>query len=463
MAKERSIFMGQRIRRLRRDLGLTQGAMAEDLEVSPSYIALIESNQRPVTATMLLKFAEVYQVDIVTLARGSQDDFNAQLTAAFNDPLFADLGLSALEVQDFGNSFPTTAEAVMRLYTSYKDGQMALADHSDGGPKHVEPVQEARRFLAARKNYFAELDDKAEDLASHIKRAGGFEKYFQDLRLRVRRLPISVMTGSLRRFDPHRKEIVLSESLDQASANFQLALQIVYFELTEAISSVLSSGTFASENGEKLARRALANYAAAAITMPYGAFVKAAEARSYDIEALARQFGCSFEQTAHRLTTLQKPGNEGVPFFFIRVDAAGNVSKRLDGAGFPFARHGGSCPLWQVHSAFHQPRTILTQWVELPEGERFFSIMRTVTAGGGGYRQPSVTRAVALCCAAQHANRLIYAKNSDAVTEKATPIGVTCRLCHRADCLARAEPPIGRSLSADDYRRPSVPFGLIDP
>ncbi len=455
--------MGQRIRRLRRELGLTQQVMAEDLDVSPSYIALIENNQRPVTATMLLKFAEIYRVDIVSLARGSQDDFNAQLTAAFNDPLFADLGLSPLEVQDFGNSFPGTAEAVMRLYTSYKEGQLALADNSERQSAEVEPVNEARHFLAARKNCFVELDDRAEELAGHVKRAGGYEKYFNDQRLRVRRLPAKIMMGSLRRFEPHRKEIVLNETLDQASATFQLALQLVYFEMDAVITEVLAEGRFESENGEKLTRRALANYAAAAMMMPYTPFLKAAETRAYDIEALSRQFGASFEQVAHRLTTLQKPGNEGVPFFFIRVDAAGNVSKRLDGAGFPFARHGGSCPLWSVHTAFNRPRHIITQWIELPEGERFFSIVRTVTAGGGSFQHQRVERAVALCCPAQHAHKLVYAAGIDLGTIDPTPIGVNCGLCHRANCLARAKPPIGRSLAADDYRRPSVPFGLVDP
>lgn len=461
--KERSTFMGPRMRRLRRELGLTQLVMAEDLDVSPSYIALIESNQRPVTASMLLKLAEIYRVDIAALARGSGDDFNAQMTTAFKSPLFADLDLSPLEVQDFATTFPATAEAVMRLYTAYQEGQLALADQSGSEVSGADPVGEARRFLAARKNHFAEIDNLSEELAQDIKRVGGFEKYFADQRLRVRRLPSDVMHGFTRRFDIHRREIVLDESLDNASATFQLALQVVYLQMTEVISDSLAGTQFDNETSEKLTRRALANYAAAAIMMPYRAFAKAANDRHYDIEALGRQFGASFEQVAHRLTTLQKPGQEGVPFFFIRVDAAGNVSKRLDGAGFPFARHGGSCPLWTLHTAFRNPRRILTQWVELPDGERFFSIVRTVTAGGGGFERPQIERAVALCCTAQHAEKLIYTHGVDMGTVAPTPIGVTCRLCHRANCLARAEPPIGRAILSDDYRRPSTPFGLADP
>jgi predicted transcriptional regulator/transcriptional regulator with XRE-family HTH domain len=462
MTKERSTFIGPKIRRIRRDLGLTQVVMAEDLDVSPSYIALIESNQRPVTASMLLKLAEIYRIDIASLARGSGSDFNAQMAAAFKAPLFEDLDLSPLEIQDFGSTFPATAEAVLRLYTAYQEGQLALADQTGGGSAGPDPVGEARRFLSARKNYFVEIDNRAEELSRDIKRAGGYERYFTDQRLRVRYLPSDVMVGFTRRFDIHRKEIVLDESLDKASATFQLALQVAYLEMTDVISDTLTGTQFDTETGEKLTRRALANFAAGAIMMPYQAFEKAARRRLYDIEALGRQFGASFEQVAHRLTTLQKPGQEGVPFFFIRVDAAGNVSKRLDGAGFPFARHGGSCPLWELHSAFKSSRRVLTQWVELPDGERFFSIVRTVTAGGGGYQRPQIERAIALCCSSQHAHKLIYAKDTDISAVQPTPIGVTCRLCHRSDCLARAEPPIGRSLLSDDYRRPSTPFGLAD-
>lgn len=225
---------------------------------------------------------------------------------------------------------------------------------------------------------------------------------------------------------------------------------------------VLKQGSFATESGERLTRRALASYAAAAILMPYAAFAKAVEARRYDVEALARQFGTSFEQTAHRLTTLQKPGQERVPFFFIRVDQAGNVSKRLDGAGFPFARVGGACPLWSVHQAFRTPRQIVTQWLELPDGQRFFSIARTVTSGGGAYGAPKVERAIALGCSAEHAGRLIYTRGQAEGAATATPIGVTCRLCHRTECTARSAPPIGRQVLPDDFLRTSAPFGFAD-
>jgi predicted transcriptional regulator/DNA-binding XRE family transcriptional regulator len=468
MPNDRRLYVGPRLRRLRRDLGLTQADMAAALEVSASYIALLERNNRPLTADLLLRLSQTYKVDIAVLAGHGVADDAARLQAVLRDPMFADIDLPSLEVGDVAGNFPGITEALLRLYTTYQEEQLALADRSAesgaAGDEAPDPIAESRRFLAARRNSFPSLDDAAERLAQAVGAHDNVVGYLKDRHdLRVRRLPSNVMVGSTRRLDRHRREILLDDALDAASQAFQLALQLAYLEMGGEIDAVLQDGSFATESGERLTRRALASYAAAALLMPYSAFARAVEARRYDVEALARQFGASFEQTAHRLTTLQKPGQERVPFFFIRVDPAGNVSKRLDGAGFPFARHGGGCPLWSVHHAFRTPREIVTQWLELPDGQRFFSIARTVTAGGGAFGTPRVERAIALGCAAEHAGRLVYTQDQPGFgAEAATPIGVTCRLCQRTECTARSEPPIGRQILPDDIRRTSLPFGFSD-
>jgi len=178
----------------------------------------------------------------------------------------------------------------------------------------------------------------------------------------------------------------------------------------------------------------------------------------YDVEALARRFNASFEQVAHRLTTLQRAGAEGIPFFFIRIDAAGNVSKRYSGGVFPFVRYGGSCPLWTIHEAFRTPRKIITQRIELPDGGVYFSIARTVHGGEGGFDAPQAERAVALGCDIKHADRLIYTTPND--HSAPTPIGVTCRLCQRQSCATRAHPPLERRLIVDEHRRMATPFSF---
>ncbi len=463
MAIQRPLYLGPRIRRLRRELGLTQQAMAADLAISPSYIALLERNQRPLTADLLLRLARSYKLDIGAFAVEDSADYARRLAEALRDPLFADIDLPPLEVADLATGSPGVAEALLRLHGAYTREQRALAEQREAPAAANDPVAEARRFVAARRNYFPTLDTKAEALAEEIAARGGAAEWLRAANgVQVRFLPPDVMMGALRRFDRHAEQLHIDDTLDGASRGFQLATHIAYTALRGDIAAIVRDERFAGATAANLVRRALAGYAAAALVMPYERFARAVEARAYDIEALGRQFGASFEQVAHRLTTLGRPGMERVPFFFIRVDEAGNVSKRLDGAGFPFAAHGGGCPLWSVHSVFRTPGQIVTQFVELPDGQRFFSIARTVASGGGSHGRPRVWRAIALACAAEDAPKLVYAGGIDPRSVEATPIGVTCRLCNRVGCAARAAPPMGRELLADDFRRPVGAFSFAD-
>jgi XRE family transcriptional regulator, fatty acid utilization regulator len=444
-------------------LYLTQQVMADDLGISPSYVALLERNQRPLTADMLLRLARTYRLEIDDLAGEDGEDYAKRIAEVLRDPIFAEIDLPSLEAADLATSFPGIAEALLRLHSAYAREQQALAEQrASGGTDEADPVAEARRFLGAQRNYFHALDTRAEELAVEIEEGGGAEMWVRKQGVRVRFLPPNVMADSLRRFDRHNQQLLINDTLDSASRAYQLASHVAWSAMRSDINSVVRTAEFSSTTAETLVRRALGGYCAAALMMPYARFAAEVESRAYDIESLSRHFGASFEQVAHRLTTLQRPGESRVPFFFIRVDEAGNISKRLDGAGFPFAAHGGGCPLWSVHSVFRMPSEIVTQWLELPGGERFFSIARTVVAGGGGHGQPRITRAIALACAAEHAPRLTYATGVDPGKVQATPIGVTCRICDRADCTARAVPPIGRDILPDDYRRAAQPFAFSE-
>jgi predicted transcriptional regulator/DNA-binding XRE family transcriptional regulator len=463
MSESRPLYLGPRLRRLRRELGLTQQAMAGDLGISPSYVALLERNQRPLTADLLVRLARSYRLDLGDFAGDDAADYARRIGQVLRDPLFADIDLPALEVADLATSFPGVSEALLRLHGAYTREQRALAEQREtpGAAPGSDPVAEARRFVALHRNYFHAIDARAEELAAAIARAGSTAEWLRaEHGLRVRYLPPDVMMDALRRHDRHNSQLLIDDTLDAASRAFQVASHIAYTALRREIAATMEAETFASPTAASLVRRALAAYGAAAILMPYDRFARAVEARSYDIEALSRQFGCSFEQVAHRLTTLGRPGMLRIPFFFIRVDPAGNVSKRLDGAGFPFAAHGGGCPLWSVHSVFRTPGEIVTQFLELPDGQRFFSVARTVEAGGGSWDRPRITRAIALACAAEHAPQLVYALGSDPKAAAASPIGVTCRLCNRPACAARAVPPLGREILDDDTRRTVAPFAF---
>ncbi|MFM5930375.1 MAG: short-chain fatty acyl-CoA regulator family protein [Novosphingobium sp.] len=464
MSQSKPLYLGPRLRRLRRELGLTQQVMADDLGISASYVALLERNSRPLTAELLLRLAKTYRLDVADLAGEDAEDYARRLNDILRDPLFADIDLPSLEIADLATSFPGVTEAILRLHGAYAREQLALAAlrENGGDDDATDPVGEVRRFIAAHRNFFPTLDQRAEALAAEIAEAGGSQDWLKAKGVRLRYIPAHVLVDAVRRFDRHNQQVLIADTLSGPSRKFQVALHIAYTAMREDIAELLRRETFSSKTAEVLTRRALAGYAAAALRMPYERFARAARERAYDVDALTGLFGASFEQVAHRLTTLHRPGAEGVPFFFIRVDPAGNVSKRLDGAGFPFAAHGGGCPLWNLHSAFNTPGQVLTQWLELPDGQRFFTIARTVTTGGTAWDDPKVNHAVALACAAEHAPQIVYAKGSDPAAAAATPIGVACRICPRPACTARAAPPIGREIMVDDQRRAPAPYVFAD-
>lgn len=441
--------------------------MAGELGVSPSYVNLVERNQRPVSADLLVRIAGAYDLDLAAFSGERADDLFQTLNDAFADPILQNAGVTREDAHELAAGNPVLGDALAALYRAYRTAQSELLEARAGGRSgDADPVDEARGFIQASRNYFAPLDEAGERIAGDIGRAqsslfDALARRFLDVhRLRVRVLPGEVMGGALRRLNRHSGEVLISESLDHASRTFHLALQLALIEESNALDRLVNEAKFETDAGRRLSRTALANYAAAAIMLPYQAFRASATELRHDVEALSRRFNASFEQVAHRLTTLQKPGAEGVPFFFLRVDAAGNVSKRYSGGFFPFARYGGSCPLWNVHETFRTPRRILTQIVALPEGEKFFSIARTVHGGAGYYGAPSAERAVALGCELQHADKLVYADGLDLAAAAPTPIGVTCRLCERPDCAARAHPPLKRRLIMDEHRRLATPFSF---
>lgn len=465
MPRSRKLFIGPQVRRLRRERSLTQSDVAAGLGVSTSYVNLIERNQRPVSAEFLVRLASVYDLDLSRLAETG--DLETTLVAAFQDPLFSAAGVTRADAVELAGGNPVLGEAIAALYRAFRSSQDELLDaRASGRTGDKDPVEEARDFIQAHRNHFPALDAVGEAMAEQdvVRKQGisaALVARFETVhRVRVRFLPADVMGGATRRIDRHAGELRIAETLDGASRQFHLALQLVLVEHAATLDHLVNAARFETDAGRRLARAALARYGAAALLMPYGAFLASARAMRYDAEALGRRYGTSFEQVAHRLTTLQRPGAEGVPFFFVRVDAAGNVSKRYAADVFPFARYGGSCPLWNVHDAFRSPRRILTQIVQLPDGQKFFSIARTVHGEIGGYGAPRIDRAVALGCAIDRASELVYAADVDLEAAPAAPIGVTCRLCDRKDCAARAHPPLRRRLVMDEHRRFATPFSF---
>jgi predicted transcriptional regulator/transcriptional regulator with XRE-family HTH domain len=472
---ERKLFAGQRIRRLRREQRLTQAAMAEALGISTSYLNLIERDQRPISAQILLQLIDVFDIDPRGLAGDEEARAQAQLHEVFSDPMFRDAPLNKEELKDFAAASPAAADAVARLYQAFlqsRTNNSHLAEQLAGtstaeNPGTLMALEEVRDFISKQNNHFPALDEEAEKV--HQVSVAEHDEPYLALRARleaqhkvnVRIAPVEVMENTLRRYDRHRQTIFLSELLDQPGRSFQLAYQLAYFEQMPAIEEIIRDAGMEKEETRVVARISLANYFAAAVLMPYDAFLKTAETNQYDITLLGRRFGTSFEQVCHRLTTLQRPGARGIPFFLIRVDNAGNISKRFSAGGFHFARFGGTCPRWHVHDAFRIPGKISTQVVQMEDATRYFSIARTVSRDNSGFGVPDNQFAVALGCEIKYAEKLVYARNANIDKETGdTPIGVNCRLCERRDCNQRATPSVNRDLRLDEHVRGLSPFGF---
>lgn len=475
---QKKIFVGARVRRLRRELGLTQTAMAEDLGVSPSYLNLIERNQRPLSAQFLLRLNDAYDIDLKEIGGGDDARFSASLKEVFSDPLFQDLGIGNNELTDLVGTSPNAAQAVLTLYRAYRETRTsaaAIAERMAGGEIALDigasgsPTDEARDFFHQLNNHFPELETAAESLwedalsgaddlghtlRQHLKRAYG---------ITVKVMPIDVMPDMLWRYDRHTSRLFLSEMLSHPGRAFQLAFQVGIRSHRDLLDSIVSGAGVAGDEASQLCRLGLANYFAGAVMMPYERFLNAAEKLRYDLDILAQRFAASHEQVCHRLTTLQRPGSRGVPFFFVRVDRAGNISKRFSSGGFHFARFGGTCPRWNVHEAFRTPGKIVTQVVQMEDGVTYFSVSRTVSVLGGGFHMPEQQMAIGMGCETGHARRLVYADGLYLTdTASLTPIGVNCRLCERVDCNQRAYPPLNRRLAINETFRGFVPFTFAE-
>ncbi|MGE4372464.1 MAG: short-chain fatty acyl-CoA regulator family protein [Xanthobacter sp.] len=463
-------FVGVRLKRLREEKGLTQVALAQALGLSASYLNQLEKNQRPLTVSVLLKINEIFGVDVQLFSEGDEARMVADLREVFADPVLHE-SVSLAEVKEVVSAMPALGRAILGLHRRYRHvqeradalaGELGLGSGGMATPNTPMPYEQVRDFFYAHHNHFNVLEEAAEALAQRAglvpgEMAEGLARYLE-VRHGVR-IVRSGEEGMQRRFRGSERVLHLSRRLEDGRRAFQIATQLAFLEQGEQIESLAAEAAMGAPETHSLARIGLANYFAGALMMPYGAFLIAAEAERYDIERLGARFGVGFETICHRLSSLQRPGALGVPFFFIRVDRAGNISKRQSATDFHFSRVGGTCPLWNVYEAFAQPGRILTQMAQMPDGRTYLWIARTVRHSAGGYGQPGKTFAVGLGCDIRHAGRLVYSKGMALDDpEAATPIGAGCKVCERPSCPQRAFPLIGRALRVDENSSAFTPY-----
>lgn len=469
----RKLFAGARVRSLRQQHGLTQAAFAARLGVSTSYLNQIENNQRPISASVILALADTFNMDIASLAADESDRVLADLTELFKDPLFAEAGVSSQDIKIAAANTPSFTQALQTLYQAYRQASERVAGFDDVLAQNESaltplPYEEVRDFFHYRDNYIDPLDRAAEAFSNRLD--GERERIDSMIALLAERHGIRAVFGGeaerndiLRVFNQKDRILSLNRATGPATQIFQIAHQIAFLEQNDLIDQIVQDAGFKTADARDVCKMSLANYYAAAVIMPYADMRQAATTLRHDVEKLADRFGASLEQVAHRLSTLQRPGDKGVPFFFVRVDQAGNITKRHSATKLQFARFGGGCPLWNVHRAFETPDRIIRQLAETPDGIRYLCLARNVTKHGGGFRQPARRYAIALGCEVNYADQLVYADDLDIRNDQAfEPIGISCRICERENCHQRALPPIEKRLHIDHTRRQIVPYSLLD-
>lgn len=444
------------------------------LDISPSYLNQIEHDVRPLTVAVLLRITEVFGVDATFFS--PQDD--TRLVAELREvTLDRDLGASDVdltEVADMVASHPKLARAMVNLHRRYRlaTTQLAAATedrYSDGSGSGAitMPHEEVRDYFYERQNYLHELDTAAEDLTARMRMHSGDLAAELTNRLTsvhgvrvVRRIDMGETV--LHRYDPATKTLEMSNHISRGQQVFKMAAELAYLEFGDLIDKLVDEGRFTSDESRTLARLGLANYFAAATVLPYRQFHDVAENFRYDIERLSAFYQVSYETIGHRLSTLQRPSMRGVPFSFVRVDRAGNMSKRQSATGFHFSSSGGTCPLWNVYETFAYPGKILVQIAQMPDGRHYMWVARTVERRAHRYGQPGKTFAIGLGCELRHAHRLVYSEGLDLSGNVSTPIGAGCRVCERDNCPQRAFPALGKALDLDEHRSTVSPY-LVRP
>ncbi|OMC01574.1 acetate metabolism transcriptional regulator RamB [Mycolicibacterium fortuitum] len=462
-------FVGSRVRQLRSERGFSQAALAQLLEISPSYLNQIEHDVRPLTVAVLLRITEVFGVDATFFASHDDTRLVAEMReVALDRDLGADMDIA--EVADMVAAYPNFARAMVNLHRRYRltTTQLAAATedrYSDGSGSGsiTMPHEEVRDYFYQRQNYLHELDTAAEDLTAKIRMhrgdlAGELANRMttvHGVRI-VRRIDLGDTV--LHRYDPATKTLEMGNHLSSGQQVFKMAAELAFLEFGELIDKMVDEGMFTSDESRTLARLGLANYFAAATVLPYRQFHDVAENFRYDVERLSAFYSVSYETIAHRLSTLQRPSMRGVPFSFVRVDRAGNMSKRQSATGFHFSSSGGTCPLWNVYETFSNPGKIGVQIAQMPDGRNYMWVARTVERRASRYGQPGKTFAIGLGCELRHAHRLVYSEGLDLSGEAATPIGSGCRVCERDNCPQRAFPALGKALDLNEHRSTVSPY-----
>ena len=460
------LYAGAKLRELRGRLSLTQKAFADKLGVSLPYLNQMENNNRPVSTAVVLGLAQEFGFDVTELQSGDEARLVSDMREALADPVFTGPAPALADMRLAAANAPALARAFLDLHAAYRQTHERLASLDEALGREdarlqPSPWEEVRDFFHYCDNYIDAVDRSAERFATRCPPGTTIADHAAQTLASEGVKVIFARSGDLRHYDRETKTLTLSTEASEATQTFQMLLQLALIVQNQLLEATLDLARFQSREARAIAKVGLANYFAGAALMPYEAFLNAAQECRHDLEVLGRRFGASLEQVAHRLSTMQRPGEKGIPFFFVRVDQAGTITKRHSATTLQFARYGGACPLWNVHQAFELPGQFLRQLAETPDGARYFCLARDVSKSGGAYHTPTRRYAIGLGCEVKHAEALVYADHMDvSASEAYAPIGISCRICERRNCHQRSVPPLERQLRVDPDTRGLLPYQL---
>jgi XRE family transcriptional regulator, fatty acid utilization regulator len=463
-----NVLIGQRLRQIRLDRGLKQSDVAKQIGVSPAYLNLIEKGRRTIQFPLLWKALELLGQDLETfmsaLGERRPDDALAKL---LDDPLAKTLELDEDDVARL-QAEPKAATTIAALFNLYKNTRAqldtAVAKLSAGDMPRTDyaPSDEVSDFLQAHKNFFPELEEEAvrirralalgrrvisDQLVQMLERQFGY---------RVEQVPPG--QGSVvRKIDREKRVVTMSTSLASQAQKFQLAATagLLVLDAGKLHDRLVAETRRRHAETERLIKIHLANYFAGALLLPYDDFFREAQRTRYDVEALAESFEASYEACAHRLCNLSDPRRPGIPLHFLRVDVAGNISKKYSATGIKFPHGSGSCPKWAVHQAFLTPSLVTRQYSVMPDGATYFCFAKVAIQPQQGSLVRGTTYSIGLGTNADAAKHLAYAQDlpSQDLKRVAIPTGVTCRFCERTDCNQRAAPSYKFAFAVDEYTK----------
>ena len=461
--KKKNLKIGPKIKAFRRQLGIQANKLSEQIGISASYLNLIESGKRNVDSNLIIKICSELRINVSDLTSKSDLNLENDISELLSDEIFEDLDILGPEVKDLVASNPKIAKALIKLGDNFKQKDHDIVNKVENisgkiidSRRAAFPGEVIADFLQENKNYFPKLEEFANDIFQEVKQ-NNRTRYIALCEFLKRKYGVQVKDVIPEEGKPFskiykekEKVLLLSDYISLETKKLYAAAQIAHIGAKDQINFYLSNFKFPSNEAKELSRIALLNYCGAAILMPYKLFHKECKNLKYDLELLQNTFATSFEQVAHRVTCLQDPKLPGIPFHFLRVDVAGNISKRLSLSGIEIPRYGGACPRWNVYSAFSRPGVIQAAVSKMSNGEKYVCIARTVEKGVGRYGQKKSMLSIGLGCEAKYAKDFIYTENLDLNDKKSElPIGVSCRTCDRLDCSQRAFPPLHKKFDVD--------------